>query len=199
MKRNICLLPFAASLLLACTGTGAQTLDARRAAMRVAIDNAERGQFDAAASAGLRDHPLYGWLEYSALRRGIDTVDTPQALDFLKRYQGQAVAEAFRAAWLPALARRQDWPTLLANWRPSNDPGLQCAELNARLATGKADAVHPLVVGWKRTALESPSDQIGGYRNGAAAKNAPPGENGRPLALWDNIREQRVPSCGKDH
>ncbi len=146
MKRTTCLLPFAASLLLACTGTGAQTLDARRAAMRVAIDNAERGQFDAAASAGLRDHPLYGWLEYSALRRGIDTVDTPQALDFLKRYQGQAVAEAFRAAWLPALARRQDWPTLLANWRPSNDPGLQCAELNARLATGKADA------GWIRDA-----------------------------------------------
>ena len=73
MKRNICLLPFAASLLLACTGTGAQTLDAQRAAMRVAIDNAERGQFDAAATAGLRNHPLYGWLEYSALRRGIDT------------------------------------------------------------------------------------------------------------------------------
>ena len=37
MKRNICLLPFAASLLLACTGTGAQTLDAQRAAMRVAM------------------------------------------------------------------------------------------------------------------------------------------------------------------
>ncbi len=140
MKRNACLLPFAASLLLACAGTGAQTLDAQRAAMRMALDAAERGQSDAAASAGLRDHPLYGWLEYSALRRGIDTVDTPQALDFLRRYQGQAVAEAFRAAWLPALARRQDWPTLLANWQPTSDAGLQCAELNARLATGKADA-----------------------------------------------------------
>jgi len=139
MKRLLCLLlPSAA--LLACTAVSAQNLDAQRSAMRMAIDNAERGQFDAAGAATLRTHPLYGWLEYSALRRGIDTVDTAQALDFLKRYQGQAVAEAFRSVWLPALARRQDWPTLLANWQPSNDAGLQCAQLNARLATGKADA-----------------------------------------------------------
>ena len=125
--------------LLACASTSAQNLDAQRSAMRMALDNAERGQFDAAASAALRNHPLYGWLEYSALRRGIDSLDTAQALDFLKRYQGQAVADAFRAIWLPALARRQDWPTLLDNWQPGKDAGLQCAQFHARLATGKAD------------------------------------------------------------
>ncbi len=126
--------------LLACTAASAQSPDARRNAVRAALADAERGRFDATASAALRDHPVYGWLEYSALRRNIDNLGNAQAQDFLKRYQGQAVADAFRAAWLPALARRQDWPALLANWQPSNDPGLRCAELNARQATGKADA-----------------------------------------------------------
>ncbi len=140
MKRHTPLLPFAASLLLAATGACAQDLDARRPLMRMAIDNAERGQFDAAAAATLRDHPLYGWLEYSALRRGIDGLDGARASDFLRRYQGQPVAETFRAMWLAELARRRDWPALLGNWQPSRDPALQCAELNARLATGKADA-----------------------------------------------------------
>ena len=137
---KILLLPLAtlAALLSACVQ--AQNLDAQRTAMRTAIDNAERGQFDANATAPLRNHPLYGWLEFSALRRNIDTLPNAQAQDFLKRYQGQAVAESFRSAWLPALARRQDWPTLLANWKTSSDPGLRCAELNARQATGKADA-----------------------------------------------------------
>ncbi len=140
MKR-LSLMPLAAIALLACTATaGAQNLDAQRVAMRAAIDSAERGQFDARAAGALRNHPLYGWLEYSALRRNIDTLGSTQAQDFLKRYQGQAVADVFRAAWLPALARRQDWPTLLANWNDSKDPGLRCAQLNARQATGKADA-----------------------------------------------------------
>lgn len=140
MKR-LSLMPLAAIALLACTATaGAQNLDAQRVAMRTAIDSAERGQFDAKAAGALRNHPLYGWLEYSALRRNIDTLGSTQAQDFLKRYQGQAVADVFRAAWLPALARRQDWPTLLANWNDSKDPGLRCAQLNARQATGKADA-----------------------------------------------------------
>ncbi|SBV38086.1 Exported murein transglycosylase [uncultured Stenotrophomonas sp.] len=140
MKRRTPLLPFAASLLLAATGACAQDLDARRPLMRMAIDNAERGQFDAGTAATLRDHPLYGWLEYSALRRDIDNLDRTRASDFLRRRQGQPVAETFRAAWLAELARRQDWPALLANWQPSRAPALQCAELNARLATGRADA-----------------------------------------------------------
>ena len=100
---KIFLLPLAtlAALLSACVQ--AQNLDAQRTAMRTAIDNAERGQFDANAAAPLRNHPLYGWLEFSALRRNIDTLPTTQAQDFLKRYQGQAVAESFRSAWLLSL------------------------------------------------------------------------------------------------
>ena len=133
-----------AAPLLACLGlsaaAGAQNLDAQRAQIKAAIDNAERGRFDPAQAAALVKHPLYPWLEYANLRRNIDTVTTAQAQDFLKRYNGQAVASSFRSVWLPAVARREDWPTLLANWAPTDNVGLRCAQLNARQATGKADA-----------------------------------------------------------
>lgn len=127
-------------MLSACAGANAQGLDSQRPAIRSAIDAAERGQFNAAQAESLGSHPLAGWVEYANLRRNIDTLTSAQAQDFMKRYQGQPVAEALRSVWLPALARRQEWPTLLANWKPSSNAGLRCAELNARQATGKADA-----------------------------------------------------------
>lgn len=136
---------FSATVLLACSGVSpvadAQNLDAQRAQLKAVIDNAERGQFDPAQAAALSRHPLYGWVEFANLRRNIDTVSNAQAQDFLKRYNGQAVATSFRSVWLPAVARRQDWPTLLAtNWTDTSNVGLRCAQLNARQATGKADA-----------------------------------------------------------
>lgn len=118
----------------------AQSSDAQRAQLKAAIADAERGQLDAARATTLSRHPAYGWLEYADLRRNIETVSNEQAQAFLKRYDGQAVASSFRSAWLPALARRQDWPTLLANWTATDNIGLRCAQLTARQATGKADA-----------------------------------------------------------
>lgn len=119
----------------------AQNLDAQRPQIQAALQAAESGRFDASQyPSSLTAHPLYGWVEFAALKRDIDTLSTAQAQSFLKRYEGQAVADAFRAIWLPALSRRQDWPTLRAVWTPISNTGLQCAELNARQALGKADA-----------------------------------------------------------
>ena len=118
----------------------AQSLDAQRPQIRAALQAAESGGFTASPSAALSRHPLYGWVEFAALRRDPDAISTAQAQAFLKRYEGQAVAESFRALWLPALARRQDWPTFLSAWKPSSSTALQCAELNARQATGRTDA-----------------------------------------------------------
>ena len=115
----------------------AQNLDAQRSQINAALIAAEKGQ---PVAPGLEKHPLYGWVELATLRRNIDTVSNAQAQSFLKRYEGQAVADAFRTAWLPALSRRQDWPTLLSAWKPTTNVALQCAGLNARQATGKADA-----------------------------------------------------------
>ena len=135
---------FLSSMLLS-SAAHAQSLDAKRLdtqrpQIQAALQAAEGGQFDAGQYPGLAAHPLYGWVEFTDLKRNIDTLSTARAQSFLTRYQGQAVAEAFRAAWLPALSRRQDWPTLLAAWKPISNVGLQCAELNARQALGKADA-----------------------------------------------------------
>jgi len=121
--------------------------DPQLARLRLALEAAERGQFDASQYADLVRHPLYGWIEYAGLRHRIDTLSNPQAQAFLSRYQGQAVAEAFREIWLAAVARREDWPAFVAAWKPlpSNSLGknneLRCAELNARQALGRADAL----------------------------------------------------------
>ncbi len=131
---------FLAAAACASGALPAQDLSAQRNALRDAFAAAEQGTLGDAQAAAFQNHPLYGWLQYARLRRDIDSVGNAQAQAFLARYAGQPVAEAFRGTWLPALARRQDWPTLLANWKPTDNLGLRCAQLNARQATGKADA-----------------------------------------------------------
>jgi soluble lytic murein transglycosylase len=118
----------------------AQSLDAQRPSVRDALLAAEAGRVDATTTSSLARHPLYGWIEFAALRRDPDAVSTAQAQAFLARYEGQAVATQFRSLWLAALARRQDWPTFLAAWKPTDSVSLQCAQLQARQATGRADA-----------------------------------------------------------
>ena len=72
--------------------------------VRAALEAAERGQFNAAQYPGLVTHPLYGWIELASLRRDVDNVSTAQAQAFLKRYDGQAVADNFRSLWLASLS-----------------------------------------------------------------------------------------------
>lgn len=124
----------------------APAVDTQLPRVRAAIEAAERGPFDAAQYADIARHPLYGWVEYAALRRGIDTVNNGQAQDFLSRRGDQASGDAFRDIWLAATARREDWAAFTAAWTPKSSAGkersvnLRCAELNARQALGKADA-----------------------------------------------------------
>ena len=130
--RSVTLLLLAVLAVLAMAAPG----DAQ---VQAALQAAEAGQdYDAAAIAA---SPVAGWVEYASLRRNIDTLPPQRGQDFLARYRGQAVAEAFRQVWLPALARRQDWPDFLAAWSPSvQDTSLRCVALNARQALGQADA-----------------------------------------------------------
>ncbi|MBU8977433.1 lytic transglycosylase domain-containing protein [Lysobacter sp. MMG2] len=109
--------------------------------VRAALEDAELGRFDAARYSDLAQHPLFPWIEFASLRRDIDNLPAPQAQAFLTRQRGQAVAEAFREAWIAAAARRQDWSSVLAAWNPQiKSANLRCSELNARQVLGRADA-----------------------------------------------------------
>jgi soluble lytic murein transglycosylase len=165
-------------LSLFCAGNAAAQIAPLKpadAAMRAALDAAERGQaVDAAPFA--RD-PLAGWLEYATLRRNIDTLPNAQGQAFLSRYQGQAVAEAFREIWLAALSRRQDWPAFRAAWKPGiKGAALQCAELDARQATGAADAqwVRDAQALWRSTGKALPDACASPFSILAAKGGLPP-------------------------
>ena len=109
--------------------------------LKAAIDAAEAGRFDAAQFADIASSPAYGWVEYAALRRTLDAMAPAQAQAFLARYKGQPVAETFRAEWLASRAKLKDWPAFRAAWSPAvPSAALRCAELDARLSTGTADA-----------------------------------------------------------
>ena len=110
------------------------------AAMQVAIAAARAGQLAPAQSEALRDDPRWPWLEYARLARDLDGADAAQVRSFLKRHDGQASAAALRPLWLASLSRRQQWNDFLADWAPSDDPGLRCARLNAQQALGRVTA-----------------------------------------------------------
>ncbi|HRP73433.1 MAG TPA: transglycosylase SLT domain-containing protein [Luteimonas sp.] len=138
MPRKQPLIVLAAALLLApLLQVPAQAQDPD-AALRSAIEAAERGLPAPALAA---NHPAQRWVEMATLRRNIDTLPAAQAQDFLSRYKGEAVAEVFRDSWLRALLKREDWSGFRAAWSPMvRSPALRCAELDARQRTGAADA-----------------------------------------------------------
>ena len=139
MMRSLLLL--AVTSLCLCAPAAAQDLDAQRPLVRAALEAADRGQpSDALTNPALASSPVRSWIEFAQLKRDIDTLDPTRAQDFLRRYSGQPVANALRSAWLPSLARRKDWPTLLANWQPTDNPGLRCARLQALWVQGRTDA-----------------------------------------------------------
>ncbi len=128
-------LVFALAAPLAC----AQQRD--DAGFGAAIVAAEAGRLDPAQSARWRGHPAYSWLEYAQLRRDLDRTAPAQAQAFLQRYRGQAVEDAFRSDWLASRSRVKDWSAFRAAWVPGiASITLRCADLNARLAGGAADA-----------------------------------------------------------
>ena len=164
----------------------AQTADPQREQVRAALQAAERGTLDATTSATLAKHPLYGWIEYASLKRDIDTLPAAQGQAFLARHRGEAVAGAFRELWLAALARRQDWPSFRAAWSSDiKDVALRCAELDARQATGAADAqwVNDAQVIWRSTGKPLPTNCDAPFAILAAKGGLP------PALRWERIEK----------
>lgn len=97
--------------------------------------NAEALERHAARLAG---HVLEPYAEYWRLRMRIDNVE-PTALDgFLRRMEGQYLADRLRHDWARLLAKRGDSATLIDTARGIRqpDPDIPCLVAQARLALG---------------------------------------------------------------
>jgi soluble lytic murein transglycosylase len=154
-----------AGLFVLCSSVAAAAPpDPQTAQIRAALAAAERGHFDPGQYLGLwghPGHPLYPWVEFAQLKYDIDTVPDARAKAFLENHEGEAVGETFRELWLASASRRQDWPAFRAAWLPSIKAGiLRCAELNARQATGAADAqwISDAQVLWRSTGKSLPTE-----------------------------------------
>ncbi|HQU16777.1 MAG TPA: transglycosylase SLT domain-containing protein [Gammaproteobacteria bacterium] len=87
----------------------------------------------------LRSFPLYPYLQYAAIQRDFTTVPDQTVEQFLSRYPQLPITPLLRTAWLRQLGRRQDWSTLLADYRGEQDVVVRCFLAQAQAATGHKD------------------------------------------------------------
>ncbi|MBN8715439.1 MAG: lytic transglycosylase domain-containing protein [Xanthomonadales bacterium] len=152
MLKRACLLLLSIPLVAGATGAQSTqppllpprppvTIPAPDPALVAALDATSRGGLDDLVLAGFSGQPLAGWLEYAALRTRFDSLPPARGAAFLAAHKGEPVAAAFRADWLPALARRNEWPAFLDAWDPAIDaPTLRCLRLQALMAMDRVDA-----------------------------------------------------------
>lgn len=97
--------------------------------------------------AATRGHILEGYVDYWALRLGLDNVSPADVERFLVRHAGTAIADRLRADWLKLLARRGDWESFerLAEGFVTDDADILChrATLAARSPREGAAVVIP--------------------------------------------------------
>jgi len=111
----------------------------QRAAFKQAYAAAQQGGDGwRSLASGLRDYPLYPYLQAAALQHDIQQVDRASVEAYLAQYPDWIPAADLRRAFLLELARRQDWSSFLALYRPGLGDTLACDALQARLASGGA-------------------------------------------------------------
>ena len=126
------------AILAASPQTIAQTSD-RRAELRAAFDAAEAGRLDPGQAAQFSRDPIYPWLQATVLRRQIGSVTPDQIQPVLGVLGEQPAGRWLRGGWLNELTKREDWRSFRADYRPSDDLGLRCADLRARMEIAPAD------------------------------------------------------------
>ena len=109
-----------------------QFLQARKALQEKRMDDFERFE------AGLKDYPLYAYLEFDKLRESIQQANKRTIAAFIKRYRGQPVSSRMRQSWLYELARRKDWAQFLKHYKGRQPVRLQCYKLQAELGTRRS-------------------------------------------------------------
>jgi soluble lytic murein transglycosylase len=130
-------LSIACGLLVVSSALAAEPTDAQRNAFRQAYAAAQQGDDDwRALSAGLKDYPLYPYLEAASLEHDIHQIDRAAVESYIKRYPELIPAADLRRDFLLELARREDWSNFLALYRSGLGDALACDALQARLSRG---------------------------------------------------------------
>jgi soluble lytic murein transglycosylase len=164
--------------------TSAQQRDAFRAAYKAA----QNGQDWRTPAQGLKDYPLYPYLEAAALRHDIKTATPAQIDGYLQRYDGMIPADDLRKAELGWLARQKDWTNFQHFYRPGLGDSLTCDALQANLAQGKPlDFDRDLAALWQETSLPSACTPV---LSAAAAQGLLTRQR-----VWDRI--ERAADAGK--
>lgn len=89
-------------------------------------------------ASGLETYPLYPYLGLAALQRRIKDVKVDEAEAFLKAWPNSLPATLLRDAFLPELAKRQDWKSYLALYdEGAKNREQRCNALQAKLALGR--------------------------------------------------------------
>lgn len=138
------------------------SLEAQRAAFKQAYATASQGGDSWRTLAeGLKDYPLYPYLQAASLEHDLQQTDRATVEAYLRQYPGLIPANDLRRDFLQELARRQDWVDFVAMYQPGLGDALSCYALQAQLAgNAKLDFNRDLATLWAAPALPSACDPV---------------------------------------
>lgn len=156
------LLVTAGWLLAAAGATASEPTATQRAAFKQAYAAAQMGGDSwRSMASGLRDYPLYPYLQAAALEHDIQQIDRAAVESYLRQYPDWIPATDLRRDFLLELARRKDWNGFLALYQPGLGDALSCDALQAQLANGGAlDFDKDLATLWTKPNLPAACDPV---------------------------------------
>jgi len=89
-------------------------------------------------SKGLKEYPLYPYLQFADLYTEIANKPTKEIEKFLIENAGTPLAKRLRVRWLYSLSRRKEWKTFLKHYKQAGTV-LRCYQLQARIKTSPVD------------------------------------------------------------
>ena len=117
-------------------------------AARNAIKQGQRSRYQQLAQ-GLKDYPLYPYLEFWDLNRNLSTVTSNEIKSFVHRYEELPLARRLQLHWLEKLAKQGRWQLLVDHYKSGNDTELECYYRRGLYKTGnKAAAFNGLEKLW---------------------------------------------------
>ncbi len=100
----------------------------------------KRGLASTREVEALADYPLYPYLVYEGLTRGLGLADAPAIAAFLSDYADTPLATRLRSRWLRWLYGHGAWETFLEFFQPTGYTAMTCRHLHALAAAGHEDA-----------------------------------------------------------